>query len=101
MAGKDKGKEGLHGHFFLVIYRKYLRDAERVWFAKQAFLYSLDSMEAKVKEMKTGADNSAQLGFIMEVYRLWNYGINKMAAYLDRVNDLFAVAFRTIYEDKV
>ncbi|XP_064599840.1 calcineurin-binding protein cabin-1-like [Liolophura sinensis] len=81
--------------------KKYLRDAERVWFAKQAFLYSLDSMEAKVTEMKTGADNSAQLSFILEVYRLWNYGINKMTAHLDRVNDLFALAFRTICEDKV
>ncbi|KAL5007713.1 hypothetical protein ScPMuIL_016519 [Solemya velum] len=81
--------------------RKYLRDAERVYMAKLALRYTLDTVIARTKEMKSVDDEEKLTTFLLDVHKIWSHATSKLSPPIERANKLFAEAFIVARRDKV
>ena len=77
-----------------------MRDAERVCFSQQAYEYALDTIELQMEEVSE-ADRERQVKFLMEVYKVWYHGVNKVYLHVERTNDIFLDVFRVIMKNTV
>lgn len=80
--------------------RKYLRDAERVCFSQMAYEYALDTIELQMEEVSE-ADRERQIKFLMDVYKVWYHGVNKVYLHVERTNDIFLDVFRVIMKNTI
>lgn len=80
--------------------RKYLRDAERVCFSHLSYEYALDTIELQMEEVSE-ADRERQIKFLMEVYKVWYHGVNKVYLHVERTNDIFLDIFRVIMKNTI
>ncbi|XP_052827464.1 calcineurin-binding protein cabin-1 [Octopus bimaculoides] len=92
-----------HSNFFqlkLSNFRKYLRDAERVCLSQLAYEYALDTVELQLEDVLE-SDSERQIKFLLEVYKIWCHGVNKVYLHVERTNDIFLDVFRVIMKNAV
>ena len=77
----------------MYIYRKYLRDAEKRFYALLSHQYTLDIVELQISDMKTETDSDSRLQFLQTVYKIWEHGVHKLAKEQERTNILLAEAY--------
>ena len=80
----------------MYIYRKYLRDAEKRFYALLSHQYTLDIVELQISDMKTETDSDSRLQFLQTVYKIWEHGVHKLAKEQERTNTLLAEAYRVV-----
>lgn len=76
--------------------RKYLRDAEKRYYALLSHQRTLDVVELQISDMKTETDSEKRLQFLQTVYKIWEHGVHKLAKEQDRTNMLLAEAYRVV-----
>ncbi|WAR03684.1 CABIN-like protein [Mya arenaria] len=76
--------------------KKYLRDAEKRYYALTSHRYTLDAVELQITDMKTETDSDKRLAFLQTVYKVWEHGVHKLNKYPDRANRLLAEAYRVV-----
>ncbi|XP_029642394.1 calcineurin-binding protein cabin-1 isoform X3 [Octopus sinensis] len=80
--------------------RKYLRDAERVCLSQLAYEYALDTVELQLEDVLE-SDTERQIKFLLEVYKIWCHGVNKVYLHVERTNDIFLDVFRVIMKNAI
>lgn len=80
----------------MFIFRKYLRDADKRYYALLSHQYTLDVVEAQISDMKTETDPEKRQHFLKTVYKIWEHGVHKLAKEQERTNLLLAEAYRVV-----
>jgi len=83
-------------HLLCYDHRKYLRDAEKRYYALTSHRYTLDAVEQRIEEMRMETDPDKRLAFLQCVYKVWEHGVHKLNKYPDRANKLLADAYRVV-----
>jgi hypothetical protein len=80
--------------YLYFIYRKYLRDAEKKYYALTSHRYTLDAVEQQIEDMKMVTDMEVRQKFLMVVYKIHEHGVHKLNKHVERSNRLLAEAYR-------
>ena len=79
----------------MLIYRKYIRDCDRVYLAKDAYRRCIGVLEKKACQKPSTSDVSNQT-WLMDIHRVWQYGV-KQRLYTDKLNQILVTAYKTIH----
>ncbi|XP_053384100.1 calcineurin-binding protein cabin-1-like isoform X2 [Mercenaria mercenaria] len=74
--------------------KKYLRDAEKKYYALTSHRYTLDAVEQQIEDMKAITDTEVRQKFLMVVYKIHEHGVHKLNKHVERTNRLLAEAYR-------
>ena len=85
-------------HFmkFISYDRKYLRDAEKKFYALTSHRYTLDAAEERINDMKSITDIEQRHKFLLLFYKIWEHGVHKLNKHVERTNKLLAEAYRVV-----
>ncbi|OWF49710.1 Calcineurin-binding protein cabin-1 [Mizuhopecten yessoensis] len=82
--------------------KKYMRDAERVKFARLAHQYCLDAIKGRMSELRRSNNHAKAVKCLMEVYKVYNYISFKMdISQTIEANELLEDTYRAVMGKKV
>ncbi|XP_069132021.1 uncharacterized protein [Argopecten irradians] len=82
--------------------KKYMRDAERVKFARLAHQYCLDAIRGRLPELRRSENHARAVKCLMEVYKVYNYISFKMdISQTIEANELLEDTFSAVMGKKV
>ena len=77
------------------IFRKYIRDCERLHLASQALAYCIDALDADVRDTEKNLEQGESLvSLVMEVYKIWQHGSKADRHSKQRIDHLFEKVYR-------